>query len=698
MFVEGQNSELWHIEHDDGDEEDLEEYQLHEGIADYRKQMSSANISLEEITGYNSNSTKRNSLNLPLGGKVAVSQKHQFYRPRLVLEGPHGMGQGHVARAILHALEEIPIFTLSLSDLIAEAKGGESIDIVCLRHIVEAKRSAPCILYIPAIDVLWSSIGIQMRRLIITALEDVDQNLPLFILAWCSDGGIEDIQDNDLETLFPPLLKDSSSSSSNNNNDEDIETQNGSKYKLSNPSDENREQFFDQIFENITNKMEHDKKALIRARSADNDITKKRKREALEIIPPREEIEEPEAEKDQRDDEHCIRELRIFLRSVMKELWKERKFQPFFHAVDEEVVTDYYKIIKNPMDLDQVSENIDDGVYTSIELFLKDLKLIVTNAKKYNKPTAGTNSLRGRQIISSANQMFDTVNSFIHRFRKRLGYDLLERCAKITKKLKSKRRKRNYTNGYYRSGGGSSSSNNNNNNNNSYNSPSRSPNRHGNSNTNKNNNHDANNEVVVIEVEEKPMSREERAKAREELKKQAEASNSKNMETVKPTLTREERYRLRNGLEPTTTAKKVVVVEEETVEEQEAEVGETGSSSASNGKSSNQDDATETIQVEEEDTTQNNNFNDTISPNQNVEGADDDESQVYTEEELKRKAVVLSKLKTIKSKYVLKTKEYNIEKLEELHATVTRTMQSYYKSALSLEILLDILEAHANGL
>ena len=56
------------------------------------------------------------------------------------------------------------------------------------------------------------------------------------------------------------------------------------------------------------------------------------------------------------------------------------------------------------------------------------------------------------------------------------------------------------------------------------------------------------------------------------------------------------------------------------------------------------------------------------------------------------------RLKTIKSKYVLKTKEYNIEKLEELHATVTRTMQSYYKSALSLEILLDILEAHANGL
>ena len=96
--------------------------------------------------------------------------------------------------------------------------------------------------------------------------------------------------------------------------------------------------------------------------------------------------------------------------------------------------------------------------------------------------------------------------------------------------------------------------------------------------------------------------------------------------------------------------------------------------------------------------TQNNNYNDTISPNQNVEGADDDESQVYTEEELKRKAVVLSKLKTIKSKYVLKTKEYNIEKLEELHATVTRTMQSHYKSALSLEILLDILEAHANGL
>ena len=61
------------------------------------------------------------------------------------------------------------------------------------------------------------------------------------------------------------------------------------------------------------------------------------------------------------------------------------------------------------MDLDQIAENIDDCVYTSIELFLKDLKLIVSNAKKYNGPSADSTSLRGRQIISSANQMYDTV-------------------------------------------------------------------------------------------------------------------------------------------------------------------------------------------------------------------------------------------------------------------------------------------------
>ena len=152
----------------------------------------------------------------------------------------------------------------------------------------------------------------------------------------------------------------------------------------------------------------------------------------------REEVEETESEKEKLDDEHCMRELRIFLRTVIKELWKERKFQPFFHAVDEEVVRDYYQIIKNPMDLDQIAENIDDCVYTSIELFLKDLKLIVSNAKKYNGPSADSTSLRGRQIISSANQMYDTVNSFVHRFRKRVGYNLLERCATITKKLKSK--------------------------------------------------------------------------------------------------------------------------------------------------------------------------------------------------------------------------------------------------------------------
>ena len=68
-FVEGQNTELWHVEHDDGDEEDLEEFELHEAIEDHRKFTSSKSVSLEEYTGFGSKKTRRNSLHLPLGGK-----------------------------------------------------------------------------------------------------------------------------------------------------------------------------------------------------------------------------------------------------------------------------------------------------------------------------------------------------------------------------------------------------------------------------------------------------------------------------------------------------------------------------------------------------------------------------------------------------------------------------------------------------
>jgi bromodomain-containing protein 3 len=48
--------------------------------------------------------------------------------------------------------------------------------------------------------------------------------------------------------------------------------------------------------------------------------------------------------------------------------------------------TDYYTIIKNPMDLGTVKKKLEEGQYTSPEQFAEDVRLIWANAKLYNPP------------------------------------------------------------------------------------------------------------------------------------------------------------------------------------------------------------------------------------------------------------------------------------------------------------------------
>jgi hypothetical protein len=45
---------------------------------------------------------------------------------------------------------------------------------------------------------------------------------------------------------------------------------------------------------------------------------------------------------------------------------------------------DYYEIIKNPMDLQKVTDKLADKVYTTLNAFLEDINLIVSNAIEYN--------------------------------------------------------------------------------------------------------------------------------------------------------------------------------------------------------------------------------------------------------------------------------------------------------------------------
>ena len=61
---------------------------------------------------------------------------------------------------------------------------------------------------------------------------------------------------------------------------------------------------------------------------------------------------------------------------------------PFYHPVDPVAlnIPDYYKIIKEPMDLSTVDNKVRNQVYCSAEEFLYDMNLIFKNCFRYNPP------------------------------------------------------------------------------------------------------------------------------------------------------------------------------------------------------------------------------------------------------------------------------------------------------------------------
>ena len=72
-------------------------------------------------------------------------------------------------------------------------------------------------------------------------------------------------------------------------------------------------------------------------------------------------------------------------RNIITKIRDEKISQPFHYPVSKEMVTDYYEIIKEPMDLQTLESNLEMGNYKNKKAFEKDLSKIFENAKTYNK-------------------------------------------------------------------------------------------------------------------------------------------------------------------------------------------------------------------------------------------------------------------------------------------------------------------------
>lgn len=64
---------------------------------------------------------------------------------------------------------------------------------------------------------------------------------------------------------------------------------------------------------------------------------------------------------------------------------------PFAKPVDVTIFKDYPNIIKQPMDFATIKAKVDSAAYKSPQDFFNDMKLVFTNARRFNPPGSDVN-------------------------------------------------------------------------------------------------------------------------------------------------------------------------------------------------------------------------------------------------------------------------------------------------------------------
>ncbi|CAM9709894.1 unnamed protein product [Lampetra planeri] len=282
----------------------------------------------------------------------SVLRKPSTHRPRLLLAGDPGSGQSsHIAPALIHSLEKLPVHKLDLPLLygVSARTPEES----CAQVFREARRTAPSVIFTPHIDEWWETVPEAVRATFTSLLYDVPPFMPVLLLATAETR--HDAMPAEVQQLFRPRY--------------------GEVVILQRPGEKERRTFFQDLLLNQAARAPPTNKMSVL--------------QALEVLPlaPCPEPRKLSAEELQRLEEQeqdTLRELRLFLRDVTNRLATDNRFRMFTKPVDIEEVSDYLDVVRLPMDLSTVRMKIDQHKYETTRQFLDDIALICSNALDYN--------------------------------------------------------------------------------------------------------------------------------------------------------------------------------------------------------------------------------------------------------------------------------------------------------------------------
>ncbi|KAI0640579.1 AAA-domain-containing protein [Trametes meyenii] len=232
----------------------------------------------------------------------------RIYRPRVILHGPIGMGQGYVAAAALHHLEGYHIQSLDLGTLMSDSTRTPEAAIVQL--FVEAKRHQPSVLYIPSLVGWCAAVTDTARTTVRAMLDSLSPTDPVLLLA-VVDGPFLQLP-KDVRQWFGPTREN--------------------RVALTAPTASQRESFFEGLLGDVHRPPNQ---------FPDGIKRKKRVLEELPVAPPLEPRQPTAAELavQEESDQRVVTLLKYRLGPILAEL--RRKFKRFTKRAMEEYNYDF---------------------------------------------------------------------------------------------------------------------------------------------------------------------------------------------------------------------------------------------------------------------------------------------------------------------------------------------------------------------
>ncbi|KAM0246198.1 hypothetical protein ACHAQJ_010314 [Trichoderma viride] len=108
-------------------------------------------------------------------------ERSRVFRPRFLISGAHGMGQGYISSAILHYFEGLHIQNFDLPSLLNDVRPMEQ---VIVGLFTEVRRHKPSVIYIPNIDTWYAMLAGTLALVTFrTMLSSIPPTDPVLLLA-----------------------------------------------------------------------------------------------------------------------------------------------------------------------------------------------------------------------------------------------------------------------------------------------------------------------------------------------------------------------------------------------------------------------------------------------------------------------------------------------------------------------------------